>query len=79
VWDNSSGTPLHWVSIENGCHQMFSLGGCPDIDAEDGFDMIEAYTFAFARHHLLGDDGEETMGLLNGTLSPWATVTVKSR
>jgi len=79
VWDNSSGTQLHWVSIENGCHQMFSLGGCPDIEAEEGFDMIEAYTFAFARHHLLGDEGEETMGLLDGTLQPWSTVSVERR
>ena len=30
---------------------MFSLGGCPEIEAEVGFDMIEAYVFAFARHH----------------------------
>ena len=34
---------------------MFSLGGCPEIEAEVGFDMIEAYVFAFARHHLLDD------------------------
>ena len=79
VWDSSTGTPLHWVSIEDGCHQMFSLGGCPEIEAEAGFDMIEAYTFAFARHHLLGDESEETMGLLDGTLSPWPQVSIQNR
>ena len=79
VWENSVGTPMHWVSIEQGCHQMFSLGGCPEIEAEVGFDMIEAYVFAFARHHLLDDTSEETMDLLDGTVSPWAQVSVQNR
>ena len=80
VWENSAGTSLHhWVSIADGCHQMFSLGGCPEIEIEEGFDMIEAYTFAFARHHLLGDESDETVGLLNGSLSPWAQVSIEGR
>lgn len=79
VWDNSAGTPIQWVTIEDGCHQMFSLGGCPEIEAEEGFDMIEAYTFAFARHHLLGDMSIETLGLLNGSLSPWSQVSIQQK
>ncbi len=79
VWDNSANTSMDWVSIEAGCHQMFSLGGCSQIDAEDGFDMVEAYSFAFARHHLLADDSEQSMGLLDGTTQPWEAVTIKRK
>ena len=55
---------------------MFSLGGCPEIEAEEGYDMIEAYVFAFARHHLLDDQSEQAVGLLNGELQPWEAVSV---
>ena len=79
VWDNSANTAMDWVSIASGCHQMFSLGGCPEIDAEDGHDMIEGYAFAFARHHLLNDETDQTIGLLDGTIQPWDLVSIQRK
>ncbi|MFT5679749.1 MAG: putative dienelactone hydrolase [Myxococcota bacterium] len=79
MWDLSAGTPLSWVSIEGGCHEMFGVGGCPDLDREDGFSLIEAYALAFARHHLLGDEGGEVTGLLDGSQRPWDSVVLEVR
>ena len=73
------GTSLSWASIETGCHQMFSVGGCPDIEIDDGWDMIEAYALAFSRHHLLADESEESIGLLNGSLQPWTQISIQSK
>jgi len=78
MWDLSEGTALTWVSIESGCHEMFSFGGCPDFDREAGYDLIESYTLAFARHHLLDDEGGEVTGLLDGSLS-WESVVLQTR
>ncbi|MDG1482837.1 MAG: hypothetical protein P8R54_24815 [Myxococcota bacterium] len=79
MWDLSAGTALSWVSIEGGCHEMFGVGGCPDLAPEDGFSLIEAYALAFARHHLLGDDSEEVTGLLDGSERPWDSAVLQTR
>ncbi len=79
MWDLSTGTPLSWVSIEGGCHEMFGVGGCPDLDPEEGFSLIEAYALAFARRHLLDDDSAEVTGLLDGSQRPWDSVVFQTR
>jgi predicted dienelactone hydrolase len=79
MWDISEGTPLTWISIEEGCHEMFGVGGCPDIDREEGFTIIESYALAFARHHLLGDTSAEVTGLLDGSTLPWDRVVFQTR
>jgi predicted dienelactone hydrolase len=79
VWDTAQGTELSWASIDEGCHRMFSIGGCPEIEVEEGFDIISAYVFAFARYHLLGDTGTVTEGLLDGSIQPWERVSIQSR
>ena len=79
MWDLSEGTPLTWVSIEGGCHEMFSAGGCPDFDRDEGFSLIESYALAFARVHLLDDTNSEVVGLLDGTTAPWESVVLQTR
>ena len=79
MWDLSEGTEMVWVSIEGGCHEMYSAGGCPGIEREEGFSMIESYMLAFARHQLLGDDSEETTGLLDGSVAPWSSTVLSAR
>ena len=79
MWDISEGTSLTWVSIEGGCHEMFSAGGCPEFDREEGFSLIESYTLAFARRHLLSDESAEVIGLLDGSELPWDSVVLKAR
>jgi len=78
-WDLTDGTELHWASIEAGCHEMFSVGGCPSIEREDGYAMIQSYALAHARHYLLGDTDETVLGLLDGSSTPWSQITLQSR
>ena len=78
MWDITDGTPMTWVSIAGGCHEMFSTGGCSTIDRQDGYDLISAYTFAFARQQRFGATAE-TRDLLDGSLLPWDIVTLQSR
>ncbi|MFT4974316.1 MAG: putative dienelactone hydrolase [Myxococcota bacterium] len=78
MWDLSEGTPMTWVSIEGGCHEMFSVGGCSTIERQDGYDLINAYTFGFARQQLLGSS-DETAALLSGELLPWSIVNLTRR
>ena len=79
MWDITGSSELTWVSIEGGCHEMFSAGGCPSLEREDGFSLINAYSLAFARYRLLEDRGEEVSGLLDGSALPWSEVALSAR
>jgi predicted dienelactone hydrolase len=79
MWDATGDSELTWVSIEGGCHEMFSAGGCPGLSREDGFSLINAYSLAYARQQLLGDSSDEISGLLAGSELPWPMVDVSSR
>ena len=59
VFQSTTGTPFHWLSITGGCHAMFSVGGCPNIETQMGYDMVSSYSLAFARQVILGDSSEE--------------------
>lgn len=69
--------PAVRVHVAGGCHQLFALGGCELIDDDTGLPIINGYALAFARHHLLGDEG--VSGLLDGTtpLDEAVTLSVK--
>ena len=67
IWNSIQDVDLKWLSITDGCHQMFSVGGCPNIDIDEGFRIINIYNLAFARRHLLGDESVETTSILDGT------------
>lgn len=58
---------FRWLELEGGCHQTFALGACDSLDVPDGFWMVDTYATAFARAHLLGDEGARTKALLDGS------------
>jgi predicted dienelactone hydrolase len=72
--------PLTWLEFQGGCHETFTMGiDCDSFDAAEGLRLTRAYALAFARHHLLSDDDEATVALLEGrrTLSPLVTFRSK--
>ncbi len=80
VWEErTDDVDISWVEVAGGCHQTFALGTPCDLPAEDGFTMVNAYGFAFARHHLLGDETARTVGLLDGTIPFDDRVTLHRR
>lgn len=66
LFDKAARTDLTWIDVTGGCHQLFGLGGCHDIDGELGFAIVNTYALAFARHHVLGDDGDDVVGIVTG-------------
>lgn len=50
-----AGQHVTWVDFAGGCHLSFTLGACPTLEREVGFELIQRYTFAFARRHLFDD------------------------
>ncbi|MCB9663071.1 MAG: hypothetical protein H6732_03085 [Alphaproteobacteria bacterium] len=79
AWADLDGFGAVWAQLAGGCHQTFALGSCPTLDPVLGFRLVDSYVLAFARAHLLGDDGEEVGGLLDGTLVPDPVVTFSRR
>ena len=80
LFDNVTGTPLHWLEIEGGCHQLFVEVPCPNIELEEGLSIVQIYSLAAARRHLFEDAGEEVVGLLDGSISvsPKASIVGKA-
>jgi len=66
IWPRLQGVRATRVDALGGCHQTFAVGGCAGLDDADGFALVNAYTLAFARHTLLGDEGDEVSRLLSG-------------
>ena len=79
AWEAASEVDMDWVDIEGGCHQLFALGGCTEVPSDEGFHIINAYAFAFARRHTLGDEGERTSGILDGSIPISDLVTLHQR
>lgn len=65
IWEETSVSPLTWVHIEGACHQTFALGGCSDLDTEQGYGIVSTYGLALGRSAILGDGAMD--GLLDGT------------
>jgi len=66
VFDGMSAVDRTWIDIAGACHETFGLGvACDTIDQEEGYSIVEAYTLAFARSTVLGDDS--VAGILDGT------------
>ncbi len=78
-FDDVTGIDFRWLSLENACHQSFTVGGCATMETELAWDILNHYVLAFARQRLLNDDSIELTDLLDGTRQPWseATLTVK--
>ncbi len=65
------------VDVAGGCHQLFGLGGCDAIPDDVGLPLVNAYTLAFARLHLLAD--ESVTGLLDGSVQVSGAATFTSK
>lgn len=66
-FETTSGVDLTWVELGGGCHQSFALGGCPTLANPIAFEIVRVYALAFARAHVLGDDGAAVTALLDGS------------
>ena len=61
------------IEIDGGCHELFNLG-CGRMDGVK-FPIVTTYSLAFGRHHILGDESETTVGILNKSISVSEHVT----
>ena len=43
------GVELTSIEIEGGCHQLFSVGNCPQISTEEGYAIVQTESLRFAR------------------------------
>ena len=56
IMDEVQGTEITDIRIEGGCHQLFSVGGCPDVPTEEGYSLVQTATLSFARDVLFGEE-----------------------
>lgn len=76
-WETTPDVSMVWASLEGGCHLTFTSGACSTLDRELGFEIIQTYTLAFARKHILGDGTYDS--LLDASEQPWPEATVQAR
>ena len=79
VFTETNGPSILWLEIPNGCHAMFSVGGCPGIDTETGYSIIQSYVLAYGRSQIVQDTSDEINALLDGTLSPWEGTEIQEK
>jgi predicted dienelactone hydrolase len=85
-YDRMDGVDYTWVSVEGACHETFNVGveastqaPCETFEQQRGWDMTATYAAAFFRRALLGDEGEETVGIVEGTIEVDPAVTLQAR
>ena len=78
-WERVTDLPMTWVELEGACHAAFSFGGCADIESDVGFAITDTYMLAHGRAHVLGDEGDEVAGVLDGTTEVNSLATVRRR
>jgi predicted dienelactone hydrolase len=79
IWERTEGVDLTWVDVEGGCHQLFALGSCDEVPTDEGYWLVSSYALAFARHHALGDDSDDTLSLLDGSRLLSDRITLQRR
>ena len=67
-FDEITDLDFTWLSLEGGCHQSFALGQCPTLDVSLGFEIVQSYSLAFARKHILKIEDDEIHGWLSGDI-----------
>ncbi len=67
-WNLLDGIDFSWVELSGACHQSFALGACDTLAPEQGFAIVNTYSLAFARAHVLGDSSSEVSGILSGSI-----------
>jgi predicted dienelactone hydrolase len=70
----TEGVSMLWIDLAGGCHQTFALGYCDTLDPALGFTIVNAWSLAFARLHVLNDTSAPVVGLLDNSISPWSEV-----
>ena len=70
---------FRWVTIDGACHQSFATGECPDLDGQEGFQIVNSMALAFARITVLGDSSSEASAVLNGDWDGQERVSVTER
>lgn len=72
VFERVTAIDFTWLDFVGGCHQLFALGGCPELDEVEGWALVDTYALAFARRHILDDPNAHIAGILDGSvvLSP---------
>ena len=68
-----------WLSLEGGCHQSFALGQCSTLDADLGFQIINAYTMAFARSTILEEESTVIQSWLDGSIQSYPEATIHTQ
>ncbi|MBT6435304.1 MAG: hypothetical protein HOK97_08575 [Deltaproteobacteria bacterium] len=74
VYENTNIDDFTWVEIEGGCHELFNLG-CGRMEDGKKFPIVTTYALAFGRRHILDDTSENTVGILNNTVTVSEYVT----
>lgn len=77
-FDNAGSLDLSWVDLLGGCHQTPALGLCGTLEPALGYQIVDSYALAFARHHILGDTAQ-AVDILTGTAQVNAEVATLSR
>jgi len=78
-FDEMDAVDFTWIDLEGGCHQTFALGGCGTLDVADGYRMIDTYALAMGRHLMLGDDSDNTVGILDGSIEVDSRVSYQQK
>jgi predicted dienelactone hydrolase len=68
-FDRSTGLDFTWIDIEGGCHQAFGLGACDELPSDEGFSVLGTWALAFGRRHVLNDEDETVLGILDHSIS----------
>jgi predicted dienelactone hydrolase len=66
LFDKISTVDLTWIDVEGGCHQLFGLGGCFDIEDDVGFAIVNTYALSVGRRYVLDDEDEHVVGVVSG-------------
>lgn len=67
-YDKVTTTDIIWIDVAGACHSTFGVGSCATLEQPKGEAMFTPYTLAFARHHVLGDETPEVVGILDGSV-----------
>ena len=76
-FDEINNMDFSWLSLSGGCHQTFALGQCTSLDVELGFSIVQTYSLAFARKHIINQSNDDIDGLLSGQEAPWAEAVLQ--
>lgn len=86
-YDSMDGIDYSWGAVEGACHESFNvvldpnqgLQPCPTLDREVGLDITATAAAALFRSAVLGDDSDDTVGVLEGSISLDPAVTWQRR